>query len=404
MLHELFRKSSADEQERSGTSFSVDDVRSADKPIWTHSLAESVTHRFRRKILALPERNKAVVNAGIDSFGASKIESRPEKERARILNVTASRCHPLIDAVGTAFGQHRPLRLSPDSIWLTIAQGFSHHISENAESLRHRMVRHEGRSQLTASVNDLTLSSFEGAISEFSSQIRRASDPVLHETLVCDFSTTTQPIRTASEVVLMDSYSSYFQYDMRCICGIPRIAITGSLVDWERIRARIEVLGTFDLEWWVGRLRPILDEFIQTVKGRPAAEFWQAIYKPKKAYGVSSVTGWIADLFPYLGDAPARRRNHIFEHKRENWAVPVDKGVQTHPTVSEAGAEKGVGTNSFPSGLSSVPVKVTFMDDSTCMLDLVGGFLAVEQAEDLALSPVISWCVTQPAPKTPVVI
>ncbi|MBV9294061.1 MAG: DUF4419 domain-containing protein [Acidobacteriaceae bacterium] len=367
-------------------------------------MAESVTHRFRRKILALPERNKAVVNAGIDSFGASKIESRPEKERARILNVTASRCHPLIDAVGTAFGQHRPLRLSPDSIWLTIAQGFSHHISENAESLRHRMVRHEGRSQLTASVNDLTLSSFEGAISEFSSQIRRASDPVLHETLVCDFSTTTQPIRTASEVVLMDSYSSYFQYDMRCICGIPRIAITGSLVDWERIRARIEVLGTFDLEWWVGRLRPILDEFIQTVKGRPAAEFWQAIYKPKKAYGVSSVTGWIADLFPYLGDAPARRRNHIFEHKRENWAVPVDKGVQTHPTVSEAGAEKGVGTNSFPSGLSSVPVKVTFMDDSTCMLDLVGGFLAVEQAEDLALSPVISWCVTQPAPKTPVVI
>ncbi|GIG87409.1 DUF4419 domain-containing protein [Plantactinospora endophytica] len=31
--------------------------------------------------------------------------------------------HPLLGAVGRAFAEHRPLVLSPDAVWLTIAQG-----------------------------------------------------------------------------------------------------------------------------------------------------------------------------------------------------------------------------------------------------------------------------------------
>jgi Domain of unknown function (DUF4419) len=57
----------------------------------------------------------------------------------------------------------------------------------------------------------------------FSTQIREASDPVLHETLVCDFSTTMPEIRTAGELVLMDTYSTYFDCEMDCLCGIPAI-------------------------------------------------------------------------------------------------------------------------------------------------------------------------------------
>ena len=39
--------------------------------------------------------------------------------------------HAVIDAVSTAYGQHLPLVLSPDDIWLTIAQGFGHHSAES---------------------------------------------------------------------------------------------------------------------------------------------------------------------------------------------------------------------------------------------------------------------------------
>jgi hypothetical protein len=351
-----------------GITFTVDAVAPAEEPIWTENLADSLSRRLQRKILALPEREKPV------TYG--------------LAGRSSSRCHPLIYTVHAAFSQHRPLKLSPDDIWLVIAQGFGHHLAENAEALRHRLVRHQGRRELTATVRDLSLSSFERATASFSSQIREATDPVLHETLICDFSTTTPTIRTASEVALMDSFSSYFTYFMECICGIPKITIEGSLGDWQRIRERVEVIETYDLGWWVRRLRPILDEFVRAAGGHPTREFWKAIYKPQKAYGDEAVTGWITDLFPYLGDAPTRCRNRVLEHERRDWALPIDKGVTT---------------NGFPKGLSSVPIKVGFNDGSSCEVDLVAGFFAVEQdPADLALSPVIGWSVAEPPPKTTV--
>jgi Domain of unknown function (DUF4419) len=378
---------------KAGITFPVDAVKPAGKSLWTESLADSLNRRFQRKILVLPEAEQPVTNAMVDLF--------LEKKLHFVVAKLGSRCHPLIDAVHVAFSQHRPLTLSPDAIWLVIAQGFSHHVAKNAKDLRHRLVRHQGSQQLVAAVTDLSLPSFEHAISSFSTQIRDATDPVLHENLLCDFSTTTPAIRTASEVALMDSFSSYFTYVMSCVCGIPKITIEGSLEDWQRIRARVEVLETYGLEWWVSRLRPILDEFILAATGHPTLEFWKAIYKPARAYGAEVVTGWIADLFPYLGDAPERYRNHVFRHERRDWALTADEGVPTSHMFSPL-ADKGVAPKNFPSGLSSVPVKVRLLG-SDCQLDLVAGFFAVRQnPSDLALSPIIGWSVTERAPSTAV--
>jgi hypothetical protein len=114
---------------------------------------------------------------------------------------------------------------------------------------------------------------------------------------------------------------------------------------------------------------------------------------------------WITDLFPYLGDAPERRRNHVFEHDRHDWALPIDQGVETKNLLSSALSGKGVRRRGFPSGLSSTPVRVSFKDGSRTDVDLVAGCFAVQQnPSDLALSPVIGWCVAEPPPKTPVVI
>jgi hypothetical protein len=378
-----------------GITFAVDSVSPAERPIWSEPLAASLERRFRRKIIVLPEEQLQVVNEGVDGLDASK--------RSQFAAQIGSRCHPLIDAVHIAFSQHRPLNLSPDAIWLTIAQGFGHHVLQNAEELRPRLVRHEGTRDLTVEVEQLTTAGFERAIADFSDQIRQQTDPVLHETLVCDFSTTTRAIRTASEVALMDTYSSYFAYAMMCVCGIPKITIEGNGEDWRSIRARIEVLATFGLEWWVRRLRPILDEFVLAAEGRPTPEFWKAIYKPKQAYAREVVTGWITDLFPYLGDAPNRMRNPVLENERTDWALRIEDGVQAHRFSIPP--KEGVSTKSFPSGLSSVPLKVSFPDGSRRGVDLVAGFFAVRQGgSDLALSPVIGWCVAEPPPKKPVTV
>jgi hypothetical protein len=366
------------------STFSVDSVSPAQQPIWTESLAQSLARRFLRDIVSLPNPALSVINERFDSVQ----ESYPEK-----LAQIGSRCHSLIEAVQIAFHQHRPLVLSPDCIWLTIAQGFSHHIRENAEVLRHRLVRHQGKQNLGEVVGDTTPESFQRAVAGLSAQIREASDPVLHETLICDFSTTSPEIRTASEVVLMDAYSCYFKYHMLCVCGIPAITLTGSVADWQRMRDRIEVLETYDLHWWISRLRPILDEFIKTIQGRPDREFWQAIYKPKKSYSRESATGWITDLFPYLGDPPRQQQNHMFKCARKNW-LPETAG----------NTSLGVSTGSFPSGLSSVPFELQFRGGpQPRKLDLVAGFFGIEQnPKDLALAPLIGWCVAEPPPQTPV--
>ena len=57
--------------------------------------------------------------------------------------------HPLLAAVHTAFREHRPLVLTPDAVWLTIAQGVAHHMTIHGERLRSRFVAHQGKLDLT---------------------------------------------------------------------------------------------------------------------------------------------------------------------------------------------------------------------------------------------------------------
>jgi Domain of unknown function (DUF4419) len=346
-----------------GIKFSVDEVTPAAEALPMDSLGRTFESRAGRPVVVMPERDRQVV-------------AEPVRDRRSYRPL-----HGLIEAIHFAFSQHRPLILSPDSIWLVIAQGFGHHVNENAELLRSQMVAHAGRRSLTVELESMN---YRDAIADLSAQVRELSNPVLHETLVCDFSTTTATIRTASEVVLLDTYQRYFEYRINFICGIPEITLEGTRDDWQRIRARVEVLETYELGWWVIRLRPILDELVRTADGQPCREFWRAIYKPARAYGTETATGWIADLFPYLGDPPNRVRNPVFATPRVEWSVPV---------------KAGIAPVRFPSGLSQVPVQSRFPDGSNRKNDLLAGFFAVGQSQpDKALFPVIGWSIVESDP------
>src|SRR5579859_1203319 len=176
----------------SGTSFLVDAVTPAAEPLLTETMSESVPERLQRKILVLPEAGELVINP--------YPMLRNQRTAARRIALRLS--HPLIDAIHFAFSQHRPLTLSPDAIWMVITQGFGHHVAENAEELRGRLVRHKGKQELTVTTTQLTLESFAPAIALFSARIKRETDPVLHETRIFDVSTTSAAARTASEVAL----------------------------------------------------------------------------------------------------------------------------------------------------------------------------------------------------------
>ncbi len=291
--------------------------------------------------------------------------------------------HGLLHAIHLAYAQHRPLALSPDAIWLMIAQGFALHVNANAERLRGKFVRHAGQKLIRIRRDDFTKGSphnawpevfgaFSDAVAE---DIGRQRDLVL-----CDFSTTGPVERAASEIVLLDSMQRYFRFELQTLCGIPEITLEGTVEDWRSIRRRAQALEEYELAWWTAALGPVLDELVATAEGRVDVRFWQTLFKHANESGGPYVRGWINVLLPYLryGENDKLEQNPWVGRWRAGLAAEFDGG----PSAA-----------CIPSGLSSVPFVWDYLGTPLPMRFL-GGFVGVGQDEGtLVVRPVIGWAV-----------
>jgi hypothetical protein len=290
--------------------------------------------------------------------------------------------HGLVNAVHLAFSEHRPLVLTPDAIWLTLAQGFAQHVNNHAEALRSRFVSHKDQMVLKVEVKEVTSAEhWSSAIQQWSTQIGERVEAALYELMICNFSTTTPVVKTASQVAMMDAFQQYFEYQLMCICGIPSVTLKGTLADWVKIRERVDVMEAYHLEWWTDRLKLVCDALVETAKGTPSRTFWRHIYKPKEVYGGEVMTGWLADLFPYINDDRTKTptvRNPILATPREKLTV-----------------EDGLSPESVPTGLSQAPFKLSFLPtQQTYELELIAGFIGVQENETAGqLEPQIGWAV-----------
>ncbi|GAA3293153.1 hypothetical protein GCM10020218_069510 [Dactylosporangium vinaceum] len=199
--------------------------------------------------------------------------------------------HPLLSAVVRAFAEHRPLVLSPDAVWLTIAQGVAQHIRLHAEELRPRLVGHAGRKRLALEINGPVPRDAAGW-SRLAGSFAELLAAEVHDDALfaCDFSTSTDVERTAGRVVLLEAYSPYFSLWLKTICGIPSITLTGTVEDWQRIRARVDAVAGFGLETWCRSLAPIADAFVRAAAGDADRDFWRRICNPVDVYGGDVIT------------------------------------------------------------------------------------------------------------------
>jgi len=298
--------------------------------------------------------------------------------------------HPLLSAVGRAFADHRPLVLSPDAVWLTIAQGLAQHVRLNAEQLRSRLVGHAGRECLEVALlgpmpDDAA--SWEQVVALSARQL--AAEVEEAALFVCDFSTSTQVERTASQVLLLDAYSPYFTYWMKHVCGIPTITLTGTVADWQRIRERLDQLPRFGLDTWRASLVPIIDQFVRAACGEADVAFWQRIYNPDDAYGGAIITGWVVRLYPYLLDVG------MIDRPNPMLDLPIDEPRNlTDPASRRRTTYRGPGVRSddIPATLSRVVLKVNDqVSGDNRAVALHAGLLAVAQRTDGALEPVAGW-------------
>ena len=285
--------------------------------------------------------------------------------------------HPLLATVYTAYCKHLPIRLTPDSIWLTIAGGVAHHMAAEGKKIRNRVIKHQGKLTLTVETDGWIPGSPENpwseAFEDWTDQIRQHVGDDLYQSLICDFSTSGPAERAASQVVMLDIFQRFFRYEIVGICGIPAVTLVGPPDDWSRLEEKVEALRCFEMDWWFDELKLILQQFAAARRNDIDIEFWRNICKLTDAYGGHKINGWVAKMFPYIRSfvgGPCTTRNPVFE---------TGEGWQTF---------------SAPDGLSQAPFKWKTDSGKLRSMQVLGGLVGVEHdRQSGTLEPKAGWVV-----------
>ncbi|QDG52144.1 DUF4419 domain-containing protein [Persicimonas caeni] len=346
--------------------FTVDDVKPLlDEPFETSTVREALGRR--------------IDGLCFEADCGGEVYVQPRDDMGWDLRTT----HAFIETVHLAFDNHLPLTLSPDDFWLCIAQGFATHFKENVAELRERFVDFEGKELIEVRRDEFVKGSeendWEGCFAEFTEQVADHIGVHLWDLLVADFSTTGPVEQAASEITLMDAMSPLFDYELHTVCGFPQITLLGTPDDWWDLKERAGALAEFDLTWWTGELRPVLDRVAKSAEGCADVEFWRSFYKDSGASGGPYVTGWINVLFPYLDGDDGWQRNYYIGKSKNR--------------VRQIGGGPNVGD--FPAGLSMADVLWRYYADRYPM-KFVSGFVGTSQdPETLGVRPKIGWAVGQ---------
>jgi Domain of unknown function (DUF4419) len=286
--------------------------------------------------------------------------------------------HPLVAASHMAYDEHRPLVLSPDMIWLMIAQGISSHVNANAEELRSKFVNFNGKLLIEIQRDDFKKGSsdndWSGAFSEFSTKVKDSMHPGIYDKLVTSFSTSGPIEKAANEIVLLEAVKSYFEYAMKTMCGIPTIIQEGTKEDWGLLAKKTEDLAnSFNLNWWLRELVPIVSKMASSAAGKDEKKFWEVWYKLSGGSGGPYICGHISKFFPYLKDYRTKESSRKVEHFEHCYITDDD----------------------LPSGVSSAPFLWKYYENSFKM-SLKAGFVGCTQDKDtMAVRPKIGWAVVE---------
>ncbi|MBO4215680.1 MAG: DUF4419 domain-containing protein [Bacteroidaceae bacterium] len=217
-----------------------------------------------------------------------------------------------------AFADHRSLVLSPDMVQLLIGQGFSRYVNAHSEELRDKLVSHQGKMTLRVDKDNDVLNSSKGnwaqLLDDFSALIAENSKGEVADMMTADFSTTGMDERIASQITLMETVKTYYDFwNSKLACGIPTITLEGTPEDWKKVHEKARGLSKYGMEEWADELDPILAEFVKASEGNPNQAFWRDMvmkfrvdeFTSKRWCGgyipteTTHLDGWFLKFFPY---------------------------------------------------------------------------------------------------------
>jgi len=258
----------------------------------------------------------------------------------------------MVSAVVDAYNQHHNLVLRPDDVWQAILTQFSFYVNANAESLRNEFVDFEGKKELIIVMGGTLFTADFGIFAKrmVDEQIcKNIKDPEVTEWLLPKFTTTTDTDRVVASVTIMSTLQAYFEYTCMLRCGIPNVTLLGSTQDWYLLRQKLDRLLQYDIKGkdpvmkkWHALLSRVIDEFVNSVEGKPNLEFWDTVaHHEGGGSGPSYLSGWVT----------------VFACFKANGEWQGD-GVVRQWQQEEGGVWPAIDTGNIPVGAVSVPVKL----------------------------------------------
>ena len=296
------------------------------------------------------------------------------------------RWHPFVAAADCAFNRHLPLVLSPDAIWLCIAQAI-------AGSLRlEATAKPPSRALLEIRRDDWMRGDpdnpWPSIFDDFSAAIG-AQHPALYELICASFSTTGVIERAAFAVTLMDAMQDYYSYRGTSLCGIPEITLLGTADDYRAIGERVARLAGHGLAWWMPALQAVCAKLVDAADGRPDRDFFRSFYKRDDSSGGPHMNGWINCLFPFEWNYVTSRFDTRNEYV-DRWQWPV-----LDDALEEELPWEGAKQKALPLGVSRAPVTWrVIVPPAEYRYELLAGFVGVSQnPETRAVRAEIGWAV-----------
>lgn len=275
----------------------------------------------------------------------------------------------LLMAADACFQEHIPFGLRPEVLWNTILSQVAIEIRLNPETYRSLFTDSSEKKLLSVEKDTLRQGHPEGwneAIGLFEEPLRGVIPSSIAE--ICldrNLSTCGQVENLAHLVTFMDAASPFYSYKVWTLCGIPSIAIFGTLEDWDSLIKGVELLMPLfpALTDYFTDIEPALVSIKDSVAGNLQIDFWRSIFKRNNESGGSTITGWLTKFFAF--------------HQGPNGLYRKQPSRQ------------GYNPDKFPSSVSSVDFIWNYFGTEIPM-KLCGGVLSSEMIEGF-LTPRLGW-------------
>jgi hypothetical protein len=274
-----------------------------------------------------------------------------------------------VQAIHRCFAAHEPLSLRPDTVWYFITHQVAEYVRQNSSTYTHLFTDTPDTRQIMR-VRDDSLrydepSDWMRTIDLFTTPLRDRLAEGTAELFLPHFSTTTVEDEAALLVSLMDAASPFYDYQVKSMCGIPKIRLEGDATDWQQLYRQAEAMaGTFrGLSDYFTALLPVLGTIAETAAGgRPDEHFWSSIYNENHDSGTHTISGWITAFFAY---------RYIKEGQKLRTDFGVQRGRHQYSKLR---------LNHLPSHLTKVPFIWDYFGRLIPM-SFIGGVLGVDHHE-----------------------